>query len=230
MADLSEPFVLRLGDFARYRGRKRWSRKTIMDHRYKNRWVSEWPKYDPAPGVCAARRRLRAVELRSDYSFTLVEGTAGFTVHVSSDVNWHNKDLALWQVCRGEAHKIDCATARIVVYASRPLESGSVYKKGLWQQVWLDGQWWPLKLDSRHVAQGMNGWGTVRGRPKARRRRPVPYMRKCDWVDDVVYWPKTGLVASIRLENGDSVKYVCPVTGGPVALDEETTELCLLFL
>ena len=176
------------------------------------------------------------MELRIDHSLELpaapnIRETVGFAIRIPFDISWRNRDLPLWQVCGGEAHKIDRETAFIISDESRRLSGGPAFKKGIWQQVWLDGQWWPLKLDKRHAVKGMSCGGVVQGFPKARRRRPVLYMRYCEWEGSVVfYWSKTQVVASIRLEDGGGVRYICPVSGEPVALCGETIRLCLHFL
>ena len=195
--------VLYLGEYVRCRAAARWERVDYHNSTHLSDNTTP-PNLKKKPANCAARRRARAVELRVNFTFGLKREQAVVVLHPpewpSSLVRYCNS-----QVCRGEEYRLrDYAIAPAAV----PAMNDPANDQGLWQQVRLSEQWWPLLWENYRVVQGMGPGTPKSAAPPARRRRPVPYMRICECYGDAQSYIVRPRSVAVFLADGGTPDYL----------------------
>ena len=219
--------ALPLGDFARFRGKTGWEQINYLTRKVAGLASKltdsdgNRPEFVPS-SACNARRRANFAELRPPFTFKLKDREVAVQVIIPEfSFDWTSPPwecsifLAVWQVCGGQAHQLNQEDFRTAADVTVNKAAGV---EGLWQLVRLGEQWWPLRRDGCSKVEGLSRGVPARGVPKARRRRPVPYVRECTWDDGVrEYKEKSGLLAFVTVfeetEDGRIKEfYICPHT------------------
>ena len=203
---------LRLGDCVRHRAAPGWERS--VHHRGKTappRLV--WPQ------SCVARRR-NGTAWCPDFTLCVHHGNLVFCLHTST------AGYKEWQVCGGVTWLLEGRPSSDL--GVRRYQKQFACGRGLWQQVRLHERWWPLARETMMFTEGLGSGGAVRDLPKARRRRPVPYMRGCEaYEDERIYHVKCGLLAYERVHRLCPEElvlyYKCPYTGEQFGSDATGT-------